>query len=177
MLSFSISYWDLIKFHYFEDTTERGDRVWKRGWLYRNFNVCKMNDGMSWQGAWESTMKHDNVLNLSLSWCEILGELERKTLFIYWSILEGQQSGLLGEKSGSKQYTWEKTGDQATFLTWISWVLLPAWDYAQLPCCSYFSFHVSIRSCKSFELISNFMKRHPISLILELHSNWGWNKD
>jgi hypothetical protein len=25
MLSFSISYWDLIKFPYFVDTTERGD--------------------------------------------------------------------------------------------------------------------------------------------------------
>jgi hypothetical protein len=123
MLSFSISYRDLIKFHYFADTGERGDRVWKRGWLYRNFNVCKMNDGMSWQGAWDSTMKHDNVLSLSLSWCEILRELERKTWFIYWSILEVRQSGLLGEKSGSKQYTWKKTGDQTTFLTWISWVL------------------------------------------------------
>jgi len=119
MLSFSISYRDLIKFHYFADTTERGDRVWKRGWLYRNFNVCKMNDGVSWQAAGESTMKHDNVLNLSRSWCEILQELDKKTWFIYWSILEVPQSGLLGEKSGSKQYTW----DQATFLTWISWVL------------------------------------------------------
>jgi hypothetical protein len=25
MLSLSISYWDLIKFHYFADTTERGE--------------------------------------------------------------------------------------------------------------------------------------------------------
>jgi hypothetical protein len=30
MLSFSISYWDLINFHYFADTTERGDRGWKQ---------------------------------------------------------------------------------------------------------------------------------------------------
>ncbi len=29
MLSFSISYWDLIKFPYFADTIERGDRGWK----------------------------------------------------------------------------------------------------------------------------------------------------
>jgi hypothetical protein len=29
MLSFSISYWDLIKIPYFADTTERGDRWWK----------------------------------------------------------------------------------------------------------------------------------------------------
>jgi len=29
MLSFSISYWDLIKFPYFADTTERGDTDWK----------------------------------------------------------------------------------------------------------------------------------------------------
>jgi hypothetical protein len=30
MLSFSISYWDLIKFHYLADTAERGDREWKQ---------------------------------------------------------------------------------------------------------------------------------------------------
>jgi hypothetical protein len=30
-----ISYWDLIKFPYFVDTTERGDMGWKRGWLHR----------------------------------------------------------------------------------------------------------------------------------------------
>jgi hypothetical protein len=29
MLSFSISYWDLIKFSFFAKTTERGDRVLK----------------------------------------------------------------------------------------------------------------------------------------------------
>jgi hypothetical protein len=29
LLSFSISYWDLIKFPYFADTTERGDKGWK----------------------------------------------------------------------------------------------------------------------------------------------------
>jgi hypothetical protein len=29
-LSFSISYWDLIKFSHFADTTERGDRGWKQ---------------------------------------------------------------------------------------------------------------------------------------------------
>jgi len=31
MLSFNISYWDLIKFLYFADTTEREDREWKQG--------------------------------------------------------------------------------------------------------------------------------------------------
>jgi hypothetical protein len=30
MLSFSISYWDLVKFHYFADTTEREDKGWKQ---------------------------------------------------------------------------------------------------------------------------------------------------
>jgi hypothetical protein len=30
MLSFDISCWDLVKFHYFADTTERGDRGWKQ---------------------------------------------------------------------------------------------------------------------------------------------------
>jgi len=83
MLRFSISYWDLIKFHYFEDTTKEGMGCERDGDFTDNFNACKKNDGMSWQGAWESTMKHDNVLNLSLSWCEILRELERKTWFIY----------------------------------------------------------------------------------------------
>jgi hypothetical protein len=29
MLSYSISYWDLIKISYFVDTSERGDRGWK----------------------------------------------------------------------------------------------------------------------------------------------------
>jgi hypothetical protein len=28
MLSFNISYWDFIKFPYFADTIERGDRGW-----------------------------------------------------------------------------------------------------------------------------------------------------
>lgn len=30
MASFSISYWDWIKFPYYADTTEKGDRGWKR---------------------------------------------------------------------------------------------------------------------------------------------------
>jgi len=30
MLSFSTSYWDLIKFPYFAGATERGDRGWKQ---------------------------------------------------------------------------------------------------------------------------------------------------
>jgi hypothetical protein len=30
MLSFSISYWGLLKFPYFADITERGDRGWKQ---------------------------------------------------------------------------------------------------------------------------------------------------
>jgi hypothetical protein len=30
MASFSISYWDLIKFPYYADTTERRDRGWKQ---------------------------------------------------------------------------------------------------------------------------------------------------
>ncbi len=52
----------------------------REGDFTETFNVSKMNDGMSWQGAWESTMKHDNVLNLSLSWCEILWEQEEGNL-------------------------------------------------------------------------------------------------
>jgi hypothetical protein len=30
MLSFSISYWDVLKFPFFADTTEKGDREWKQ---------------------------------------------------------------------------------------------------------------------------------------------------
>jgi len=30
MLSFNISYWDVLKFPFFADTTERGDREWKQ---------------------------------------------------------------------------------------------------------------------------------------------------
>jgi len=41
--------------------------VEREGDFTDNFNVCKKNDGMSWQGAWDLTMKHDNVLNLSVS--------------------------------------------------------------------------------------------------------------
>jgi hypothetical protein len=37
MLSFSISYWDLIQFHYFEDTTERGDKGWKHAQRQSDF--------------------------------------------------------------------------------------------------------------------------------------------
>jgi hypothetical protein len=43
MLSFSISYWDLIKFPYFVDTTEIGDRGESRpqreGDFMDNFNI------------------------------------------------------------------------------------------------------------------------------------------
>ncbi len=39
MLSFSISYWDLIKFHYFVDTTERGHRGWKQVQRQGDFTV------------------------------------------------------------------------------------------------------------------------------------------
>jgi hypothetical protein len=30
MLSFNISYWDVLKFPFFVDTIERGDREWKQ---------------------------------------------------------------------------------------------------------------------------------------------------
>jgi hypothetical protein len=40
MLSFSISYWDLIKFPYFGDTTESGDKDGGReGDFTDNFNI------------------------------------------------------------------------------------------------------------------------------------------
>jgi hypothetical protein len=37
MLSFNISYWDLIKFPYFADTTEREDSGRRRGWRQDDF--------------------------------------------------------------------------------------------------------------------------------------------
>jgi hypothetical protein len=50
MLSFSILYWDLIKFHYFADTTtERGDTGWKqaqrKGDFMDNSNVHDFRSG------------------------------------------------------------------------------------------------------------------------------------
>ncbi len=44
MLSFSISYPDLIKFPYFVDITERGDRGWKAGDFMDNFNISQKNE-------------------------------------------------------------------------------------------------------------------------------------
>jgi hypothetical protein len=38
MLRFSISYWDSIKFPYFVDTTERGDRKWKQAQRQGDFH-------------------------------------------------------------------------------------------------------------------------------------------
>jgi hypothetical protein len=37
MLSFSISYWDLIKFHYFANTIERQDMGWKQAQRHGDF--------------------------------------------------------------------------------------------------------------------------------------------
>jgi hypothetical protein len=49
MLSFSIFYWDLIKFHYCADTTERGDMGWKQaqrqGDFMDNSNVHDFRSG------------------------------------------------------------------------------------------------------------------------------------
>jgi hypothetical protein len=49
MLSIGISYWDLLKFLYFADTTERGDRGWKEaqrqgeeGYFTDNSNTLKV---------------------------------------------------------------------------------------------------------------------------------------
>jgi hypothetical protein len=39
MLSFSISYWDLIKLPYFADTTERQDRGEREGDFMNNFKI------------------------------------------------------------------------------------------------------------------------------------------
>jgi hypothetical protein len=52
MLSSSISYWDLIKFPYFVDITESGDRGWKhaqrQGDFMDNFNKEKKKSSTCW---------------------------------------------------------------------------------------------------------------------------------
>jgi hypothetical protein len=81
MLSFSISYWDLLKCLYFADTTERGDRGWKDAqrqgyfrdnsnrlcftaskWLYsRKTKRHKISDSKDW-------MIHDRYICPLLMW-------------------------------------------------------------------------------------------------------------
>jgi hypothetical protein len=52
ILSCSISYWDLIKYPYFADTTERGDRGWKeaqrQGEDRVNLRITLMNSFLLW---------------------------------------------------------------------------------------------------------------------------------
>jgi hypothetical protein len=42
MLSFSISCLDVIKFHYFADTSERGDGGEREGDFLDNFSICRI---------------------------------------------------------------------------------------------------------------------------------------
>ncbi len=71
MLSFSISYWDLIKFHYLADTTERGDREWKQAQRQRDFtyNSIILQDFHNltqmiriWNMWYEGTMNAANLM-------------------------------------------------------------------------------------------------------------------
>ncbi len=51
MLSFSISYWELIKFPCFADTTERGDRGWKQAQSQGDFmdnSLCGWISLVTW---------------------------------------------------------------------------------------------------------------------------------
>jgi hypothetical protein len=62
MLSFSISYWDLIKFPYFPDTTERGDRGWNQRVIFR---ITLSSFKTKW-GSWspKSTLPPEIFLSL-----------------------------------------------------------------------------------------------------------------
>jgi hypothetical protein len=44
MLSFNISYWDLIKFPYFVDTIKRADGVWEQAQRQGDFTNNSNND-------------------------------------------------------------------------------------------------------------------------------------
>ncbi len=57
--------------------------------------------------------------------------------------------------------TWKKTGDQASFLTWIGPELfyLPVWDYGQLPCWSYSSLNRTLLASDH----ANLLTWHSIS--------------
>jgi len=69
MLSFSISYWDLTKFHYFVDTTERGDNEVKgegtggerEDDFTNNFNVIRQK--YFWFFCFESVNISENNIN------------------------------------------------------------------------------------------------------------------
>jgi hypothetical protein len=61
MLSFSISYWDLIKFAYFVDTTERGDRGWKQAQRQGDFT-----DNSNNYTKYNSEKKHRQNLSRNL---------------------------------------------------------------------------------------------------------------
>jgi len=54
VLSFSISYWDLIKFPYFTDTTERGVRGWKEA----------QRRGEDWVTLWISLISRNKPANV-----------------------------------------------------------------------------------------------------------------
>jgi hypothetical protein len=68
--------------------------VCERGGDFRDkFNGCKKNDGMSWQGAWDSTMKHDNVLNLSLVDVNLAGTQEENLVYIFGVFFKDSKVG------------------------------------------------------------------------------------
>ncbi len=53
MLSFSISYWDLVKFHYFADSTEREDKGWKQAQREGEDECC----ACKWFGTYTPCVK------------------------------------------------------------------------------------------------------------------------
>jgi hypothetical protein len=68
MLNFSISSWDLIKSPYFVNTTERGDRGWKRGQL----------SNLIYKFTWSSRLWRDVLLhNHFLCFCCGTGHREK----------------------------------------------------------------------------------------------------
>jgi hypothetical protein len=70
VLSFSISYWDLIKFHYFTDTSKRGVRGVKggpkTGWRQADFADFSIGH----------TSSGSNLCQKKFGWCGMLHKCE-----------------------------------------------------------------------------------------------------
>jgi hypothetical protein len=68
MLTFSISYPDMIKFSYFADTIARGDRGEREGDLSDNFIVFMMFSGGRLEGS-EISERHVAISTFTINFC------------------------------------------------------------------------------------------------------------
>jgi hypothetical protein len=74
MLSFSISYPDLIKLHHFTDLTQRGDRGWKEVQRHDNFKE-NSNMSTSWGGRMTKSLPSSLSLCTTYVLCNITNNL------------------------------------------------------------------------------------------------------